>query len=84
MDFIWVLFAFICGLIAKTTSLPPSIGYLAAGFILNFIGYQADDSLSMLSDLGITIMLFTIGLKLNVKNLFKTEVWLGCSLHTLP
>jgi glutathione-regulated potassium-efflux system ancillary protein KefC len=33
--------------------------------------------------LGITIMLFTIGLKLNVKNLFKTEVWLGCSLHTL-
>lgn len=83
MDFIWILFAFICGLAAKTTSLPPSIGYLAAGFILNIAGYQADDSLSVLSDLGITIMLFTIGLKLNVKNLFKTEVWLGCSLHTL-
>ena len=68
---------------AKTTSLPPSIGFLAAGFILNIAGYQADESLSVLSDLGITIMLFTIGLKLNVKNLFKTEVWLGCSLHTL-
>ena len=83
MDFIWILFAFICGLAAKTTSLPPSIGFLAAGFILNIAGYQADESLSVLSDLGITIMLFTIGLKLNVKNLFKTEVWLGCSLHTL-
>ena len=83
MDFIWILFAFICGLAAKTISLPPSIGFLAAGFILNIVGYQADDSLSLLSDLGITIMLFTIGLKLNVKNLFKTEVWLGCSLHTL-
>jgi predicted Kef-type K+ transport protein len=28
-------------------------------------------------------MLFTIGLKLNIKNLFKTEAWLGCTLHTL-
>lgn len=83
MDFIWILFAFLCGLAAKTTSLPPSIGYLAAGFILNIAGYQADDSLHLLSDLGITIMLFTIGLKLNVKNLFKTEVWFGSSLHTL-
>ena len=86
MDFIWILFAFICGLAAKTISLPPSIGFLAAGFILNIAGYNADENLaflSHLSDLGITIMLFTIGLKFNVKNLFKTEVWFGCSLHTL-
>lgn len=83
MDFIWILFAFICGLAAKSTALPPSIGFLAAGFILNISGYQSDESLSLLSNLGITIMLFTIGLKLNVKNLFKTEVWLGCSLHTI-
>ncbi|MBU2892587.1 cation:proton antiporter [Colwellia sp. D2M02] len=83
MDFIWISFAFICGLIAKGTSLPPSIGYLAAGFALNMMGYQSDDSLTLLSDLGITLMLFTIGLKLDVKNLFKTEVWLGSSLHTL-
>lgn len=83
MDFIWILFAFICGLASKTVSLPPSIGFLAAGFILNIMGFEADSSLELLSDLGITIMLFTIGLKLNIKNLFKTEVWLGCSLHTL-
>ncbi len=83
MDFIWIFIAFICGLAAKTVALPPSIGFLAAGFILNIAGYQADDSLQILSDLGITIMLFTIGLKLNIKNLFKTEVWLGSSLHTL-
>lgn len=83
MDFIWILFAFICGLASKSVSLPPSIGYLAAGFVLNFIGYQADDSLTLLSDLGITLMLFTIGLKLNVKSLFKPEVWLGSSLHTI-
>lgn len=83
MDFIWILFAFTCGLAAKTINLPPSIGFLIAGFALNFLGYQADDSLTTLSDLGITLMLFTIGLKLNVKSLFKNEVWLASSFHTL-
>ena len=83
MDFIWIFFAFICGLAAKTINLPPSIGFLVAGFGLNFLGYQADDSLHTLSNLGITLMLFTIGLKLNVKSLFKKEVWLTTSLHTL-
>ena len=83
MDFIWIFFAFICGLAAKTVSFPPSIGYLLAGFALNFLGYQADDSLTILSDLGITLMLFTIGLKLNIKSLFKSEVWLTSSLHTI-
>lgn len=83
MDFIWIFFAFFCGLAAKTISFPPSIGYLLAGFVLNFLGYQADDSLSVLSDLGITLMLFTIGLKLNVRSLFKQEIWLTSSLHTI-
>lgn len=83
MDFIWILFAFICGLAAKTFSFPPSIGYLLAGFILNFMGYQADESLTILSNLGITLMLFTIGLKLNIRSLFKNEIWLASSLHTL-
>ena len=83
MDFIWIFFAFICGLAAKTINLPPSIGFLVAGFALNFLGYQADQSLQTLSDLGITLMLFTIGLKLNVKSLFKKEVWLTSSLHTV-
>lgn len=82
MEFIWILFAFVCGLAAKSLTLPPSIGFLIAGFILHFAGFQADDSLQMLADLGITLMLFTIGLKLNVKDLFKNEVWLGCITHT--
>jgi len=83
MDFIWIFFAFTCGLAVKTVNLPPSIGFLIAGFALNFLGYHADDSLTMLSNLGITLMLFTIGLKLNIKSLFKNEVWLTSSLHTI-
>lgn len=82
MDFIWILFAFICGIAAKTVSLPPSIGYLLAGFLLHFIGFQADDTITELANLGITLMLFTIGLKLNINDLIKTEVWAGSLTHT--
>ena len=83
MDFIWILFAFALGLTAKTITLPPSIGYLAAGFILHYLGYAASDSLQLLADLGITLMLFMIGLKLNIKDLAKSEVWLGCISHSI-
>ena len=83
MDFIWILFAFILGLASRKISLPPSIGYLACGFILHFLGYSVSPELQVLADLGITLMLFTIGLKLNVRDLIKNEVWLGCISHTL-
>jgi len=82
MEFIWILFAFLCGLGAKSFNLPPSIGYLIAGFVLHFLGYQGNENLQALADLGITLMLFTIGLKLNVKDLIKTEVWFGSLAHT--
>lgn len=83
MDFIWVLFAFVCGLGVKVLNLPPLIGFLAAGFLLNFIGVEPTESLEALANLGITLMLFTIGLKLNVKDLLKREVWFGTGVHML-
>lgn len=83
MDFIWILFAFGCGLTTKVISLPPSIGYLIAGFILHFLGFQADTTLTELANLGITLMLFTIGLKLNIKDLLKPEVWAVSLSHNV-
>ncbi|ASP47117.1 cation:proton antiporter family protein [Cognaticolwellia beringensis] len=83
MEFIWIGFAFICGLLIKLVALPPSIGYLAAGFILLFLGYQADSMVTVLADIGITLMLFTIGLKLNIKDLLKPEVWFGSLSHSI-
>ena len=82
MDFIWILFAFVCGLSIKAISLPPSIGYLMAGFVLHFLGFQADNTIIELANLGITLMLFTIGLKLNIRDLIKTEVWAASLSHT--
>lgn len=77
MEFIWIFFAFACGLACRLASLPPLIGFLAAGFMLNAMGVQADPALDTLANLGITLMLFTIGLKLNIRQLFKPEVWVG-------
>ncbi|MGI1672112.1 MAG: cation:proton antiporter [Neptuniibacter sp.] len=81
MDFIWIVFAFTCGYAFRLIDMPPLIGYLFAGFILNFLGVEPAASLNTLADLGITLMLFTIGLKLDVKDLFKTEVWAGTLSH---
>lgn len=75
MDFIWILFAFVCGLLVKLIKLPPLVGFLAAGFVLNFLGVEPDESLETLAHLGITLMLFAIGLKLNVRDLLKPEIW---------
>jgi glutathione-regulated potassium-efflux system ancillary protein KefC len=81
MDYIWIAVAFICGFLFKQIALPPLIGYLAAGFGLHALGVQPDASLQVLSDLGITLLLFTIGLKLNIRSLFKTEIWAGATAH---
>lgn len=73
MDIMFLLVAFGFGLIAKFCRLPPLIGFLLSGFVLNAVGYSNNDTLQAIADLGITIMLFTIGLKLNIKDLLKRE-----------
>ncbi|MEA2115446.1 MAG: cation:proton antiporter family protein [Thermodesulfobacteriota bacterium] len=84
VDAAWISFAFLCGFIARLLKLPPLIGFLAAGFLLNGLGIrQAGEALQELADLGVTLLLFTIGLKLDVKSLLRREIWLGTSLHML-
>jgi predicted Kef-type K+ transport protein len=81
MEFIWILFAFVCGLAVKLINLPPLIGFLLAGFLLNAFGMQPSNTLDSLANLGITLMLFCIGLKLHVKDLLKREVWASTLGH---
>ena len=77
MDIFWIIFAFVSGFIVRQFGMPPLIGYLAAGFMLNIVGIQMTPTLQALADLGVTLMLFTIGLKLNIKDLLKPEIWAG-------
>lgn len=83
MEFILLLIAFIFGFACKIINMPPLIGYLLAGFVLNALGFTNNPTLTMIADLGITVMLFTIGLKLNIKDLAKAEVWLSSVGHLL-
>lgn len=83
MDFIWILVAYLCGLSLKMVGMPPLIGFLLAGFLLHFLGVQPSDSLDTLADLGITLMLFTIGLKLHIGDLLRREVWVSTLSHML-
>ncbi|NCP63033.1 MAG: hypothetical protein GW836_00005, partial [Paraglaciecola sp.] len=57
MDLLFIGIAFIAGLFTKVVGFPPLIGFLMAGFALNFLGYQETENLRFLADLGITLML---------------------------
>ncbi|MCM8534852.1 MAG: cation:proton antiporter [Lentisphaeraceae bacterium] len=80
-DPLWIAIAFICGFLVRLISLPPLIGFLAAGFLLNILGAEGGSFLNSTADLGITLLLFTIGLKLKIKELAKPQVWGVATLH---
>ena len=79
----WIAVAFLFGLLFKQIKLPPMVGFLFAGFILHILGAQGDDFLNAVADLGVTLLLFTIGLKLRLKNLLKTEIWATTGFHMI-
>mgnify|MGYP000164341152 CR=1 FL=1 len=81
MNIIWILVAFTFGFVVKQIGLPPLIGYLSAGFILHAVGIEPESSLETLADLGITLMLFTIGLKVNFRQLMRLDIWGGTLSH---
>ena len=83
MDPLWIIFAFGFGFTVKQIGLPPLVGFLMAGFALNLFGVQLSEELTHIADFGVLLLLFTIGLKLKVKNLLKPEIWAGSSLHML-
>ena len=83
MDPLWIAAAFVFGAIAGRVGLPPLVGFLIAGFVLKGFDIEGGDFLARVSDIGVTLLLFTIGLKLKLKSLAKPEVWAGGPLHML-
>lgn len=80
-DIIAIGIAFILGLGARFIGLPPLVGYLVAGFILYSAGGRVTQTLLEFSEIGVTLLLFSIGLKLRVGNLLMPQVWAVASLH---
>lgn len=76
-------FAFFFGILLSRFGLPPMVGFLVAGFAYNIAGFEAPTGLQFVADLGVTLLLFSIGLKLDLRGLAKAEIW-GTSLaHVL-
>ena len=82
-DISWILIALLFGLLVTFISLPPMVGYLVAGFMLSAMGMQSGDTLKAVADIGVTLLLFSIGLKLNVKELLRSEIWAVSVIHLI-
>ena len=82
-DILAIGIAFLLGLTARFVGLPPLIGYLIAGFCLFAFGGQMTETLHEFSEMGVTLLLFTIGLKLQLRNLLMPQIWAVASLHMM-
>ena len=80
-DIIAIGVAFILGLGARFVGLPPLVGYLVAGFALYGVGGRVTPTLTEFSDIGVTLLLFSIGLKLRVSSLLMPQIWAVACLH---
>lgn len=81
MELKWIGIAFALGFVARRFGQPPLLGFLAAGFALEGFGARPDAYLGQLADLGVKLLLFTIGLKLEVRTLLRPQVWASSLVH---
>ncbi len=79
----WIVIALVCGLLFKQIRLPPMVGFLAAGFVLHLFGAENDVFLTNVANLGVTLLLFTIGLKLQIRTLIRPEIWATAGLNMI-
>jgi predicted Kef-type K+ transport protein len=87
LEAVWIGFAFSLGLAVRAIGLPPLIGYLLAGFVISATATElslppeGNYIIHHVAHLGVLLLLFTVGLKLNVRSLGKPEVLGGSLLH---
>lgn len=83
MEALWVGAAFALGLLGSQLGLPPLVGYLAAGFALAAFDIHSGEVLQYLGEIGVLLLLFTVGLKLRLASLVRPEVLGVGGLHLL-
>ena len=83
MDILWIVLAFVFGLGVRQLGLPPLVGYLLAGFLLASQGAVGGETVQRFADMGVTLLLFTIGLKLDIRGLKQPSIWGTATVHML-
>lgn len=77
----YLVAAFACALAAVYLRLPPLVGFLVAGFVLAALDVPYLEGIDLAADLGVTLLLFGIGLKLDVRTLLRREVLFTSVAH---
>ena len=73
----WLTAAFILGITARFFKLPALIGFLAAGMLVEAFDIDhasMDELIEIVADLGVMLLLFTIGLKIKLNNILRPEI----------
>ena len=81
MDIFWILVAFVSGVAARLLRLPSLVGFLAAGMILSRFGVSGGTLLGELGEIGVALLLFTVGLDLRLKSIARWEVLGAGGIH---
>jgi glutathione-regulated potassium-efflux system ancillary protein KefC len=76
-----ILLALVAGVAFRRIGYPPLPGYLLAGFVAHGFGLGEVDLISEIADIGLILLLFTIGLKLNIRQLAVPQVWAVAGLQ---
>ncbi len=75
--------ALLGGMAAAVVRLPPLMGFLVAGFVLNVAGVESVPALDVVAELGVTLLLFGVGLKIDLRQLAERQVWATATVHML-
>ena len=75
MEPLVILIAFVAGLVFKKLGYPPMPGYLLAGFAAHALGLGEVELIAAIANIGLILLLFTIGLKLNIRDILMPQVW---------
>ncbi|MCQ8102658.1 cation:proton antiporter [Methylomonas sp. SURF-2] len=74
IELVWIGSAYLMGLIASRLLFPPLVGYLIAGYALHASGFTTFTAIPHIADIGIELLLFTVGLKIKPRSLIRSEV----------
>ncbi len=75
---IFTLLAAVCSIVFNKIKLPPLIGYIVAGIIIANVWTITDVShevVSIMSDIGLVMLMFCIGLEINLRKIRKQGVF---------